>query len=172
MQDSFPGWGDPLEEGMAIHSNILAWRIPWTEEPGGLQSMGSQSQRWPKQLSTACAHLLIIMETFWGKQGRFVIPILQMRKPSTWGPQGTRDLTKAHSWGLMELVPRKHFLFSLNYYDFSNLFTVLLNLFSFFSYFLCQKLCGHFILGAFLVHFVSKQWCQISHLTHELRTVF
>ena len=33
---------DPLEEGMAIHSSILAWRIPWTEEPGGLQSMGSQ----------------------------------------------------------------------------------------------------------------------------------
>ena len=36
------GWEDPLEEGMATLSNILAWRIPWTEEPGGLQSMGSQ----------------------------------------------------------------------------------------------------------------------------------
>ena len=36
------GWEDPLEEGMAIHSSILAWRIPWTEEPGGLQSTGSQ----------------------------------------------------------------------------------------------------------------------------------
>ena len=33
---------DPLEKGMATHSNILAWRIPWTERPGGLQSMGSQ----------------------------------------------------------------------------------------------------------------------------------
>ena len=33
---------DRLEEGVAIHSSILAWRIPWTEEPGGLQSMGSQ----------------------------------------------------------------------------------------------------------------------------------
>ena len=33
---------DPLEKGMAIHSSILAWRIPWTEEPGGLQSVGSQ----------------------------------------------------------------------------------------------------------------------------------
>ena len=32
----------PLEEGMAIHSSILAWRIPWTKEPGGLQSIGSQ----------------------------------------------------------------------------------------------------------------------------------
>ena len=36
------GWEDPLEEGMASHSSILVWRIPWTEEPGGLQSMGSQ----------------------------------------------------------------------------------------------------------------------------------
>ena len=37
-----PGWEDPLEKGMASHSSILAWRIPWTEEAGGLQSMGSQ----------------------------------------------------------------------------------------------------------------------------------
>ena len=37
-----PGREDPLEKEMASHSNILAWRIPWTEEPGGLQSMGSQ----------------------------------------------------------------------------------------------------------------------------------
>ena len=33
------GWEDPLEEGVATHSSILAWRIPWTEEPGRLQSM-------------------------------------------------------------------------------------------------------------------------------------
>ena len=38
----FLGWEDPLEKEMATHSSILAWRIPWTEEPGGLQSMGSQ----------------------------------------------------------------------------------------------------------------------------------
>ena len=38
------GWEDPLEKGMANHSSILVWRIPWTEEPGGLHSMGSQSQ--------------------------------------------------------------------------------------------------------------------------------
>ena len=36
------GGEDPLEKGMATHSYILAWRIPWIEEPGGLQSMGSQ----------------------------------------------------------------------------------------------------------------------------------
>ena len=35
------GQEDPLEEGMATHSSILAWRVPWTEEPGGLQSIGS-----------------------------------------------------------------------------------------------------------------------------------
>ena len=37
------GWEDPLEKRMATHSSILAWRIPWTEEPGELQSMGSQT---------------------------------------------------------------------------------------------------------------------------------
>jgi len=36
------GWKDSLQEDMATHSSILAWRIPWTEEPGGLQSIGSQ----------------------------------------------------------------------------------------------------------------------------------
>ena len=38
------GWEDPLEKGIETHSSILAWRIPWTEEPGGLQSTGPQSQ--------------------------------------------------------------------------------------------------------------------------------
>ena len=42
---SIPGSGNPLEEGMAAHSSILAWRIPWTEEPGGLQSTGSHRVR-------------------------------------------------------------------------------------------------------------------------------
>ena len=39
------GWEDPLEKEMATHSSILAWRIPWREEPGGVQSMGSQRVR-------------------------------------------------------------------------------------------------------------------------------
>ena len=42
-------WEDPLEEGMATHSRILAWKVPWTEEPGELQSMGLQMT---EQLST------------------------------------------------------------------------------------------------------------------------
>ena len=45
------GWEDPLEKGTATHPSILAWRIPWTEEPGGLQSMG------PQELDTL-THLL------------------------------------------------------------------------------------------------------------------
>ena len=42
MQVQSLGREDPLKEGVATHSSILAWEIPWTEEPGGLQSMGSQ----------------------------------------------------------------------------------------------------------------------------------
>ena len=41
-QVRFLGWEDPLDKEMATHSSIRAWRIPWTDEPGGLQSMGSQ----------------------------------------------------------------------------------------------------------------------------------
>ena len=41
------GWEDPLEEGVATHSSILAWRIPRTEEPGGLQSVESQKSQTP-----------------------------------------------------------------------------------------------------------------------------
>ena len=47
------GWEDPLEEGMAIHSSILAWRIPWTEEPGGLQSMVLQRVRHDRATNTS-----------------------------------------------------------------------------------------------------------------------
>ena len=43
MQILSRGWEDPLEKGMATHSSILAWEVPWTEEPYGLQFMGSQS---------------------------------------------------------------------------------------------------------------------------------
>ena len=47
------GWEDPLEKGMAIHSSILAWRIPWTEEPGGLQSRGHKELDMTKLLTLA-----------------------------------------------------------------------------------------------------------------------
>ena len=47
------GQEDPLEKGMATHSSILTWRIPWTEEPGGLQSVGPQTvgHDWATELS-------------------------------------------------------------------------------------------------------------------------
>ena len=41
------GWEDPLEKDMATHSSILAWEIPWTKEPGGLQSMGLHQSQIP-----------------------------------------------------------------------------------------------------------------------------
>ena len=44
------GWEVPLEKEMATHSNILAWRIPWTEEPGGLQSMGRKESDTTERL--------------------------------------------------------------------------------------------------------------------------
>ena len=49
-------WEDPLEKGMATHSSILAWRIPWTEEPGGLWS--TESQRWDMTKETAHTHAI------------------------------------------------------------------------------------------------------------------
>ena len=48
------GWENPLEEGMATHSSILAWRIPWTEESGGLQSIGSQELDMTEATEHAC----------------------------------------------------------------------------------------------------------------------
>ena len=55
-------WEDPLEEGMVTYSNIFAWRIPWTEQSGRLQSMGSQRVDTTEQLST------------WLKMGLFLLP--------------------------------------------------------------------------------------------------
>ena len=58
MQLQSLGWEDPLEQEMATHSSILAWRIPWTVEPSGLQSMGSQKS-WT-QLETKQQQLNIL----------------------------------------------------------------------------------------------------------------
>ena len=68
------GWEDPLEKEMATHSSILAWRIPWTEEPGGLQSTGSQRVRhdwmtllylltlpWLKYEKLSCRHCCVLV---------------------------------------------------------------------------------------------------------------
>ena len=54
------GWEDSLEEGMATHSSILAWRIPWTEEPGGLQSMGFQRVGHPLDSLVLAADIQVL----------------------------------------------------------------------------------------------------------------
>ena len=51
-----PGWEDPLEQEMATHSSTLAWKIPWTEEPGRLQSMGLQS--WTRLSDFTSLHFI------------------------------------------------------------------------------------------------------------------
>ena len=56
------GWEDPLEKEMATHSSILTWEIPWTEEPGGLQSMASQ--RVGQDLATEHARLYVLRATW------------------------------------------------------------------------------------------------------------
>ena len=51
---SILGWEDPLEKRMETHFSILAWRIPWTEEPGGLQSWGHKELNTTEQLTHTC----------------------------------------------------------------------------------------------------------------------
>ena len=64
------GWDDPLKEEMAIHSSILAWKIPWTEEPAGLQSMGQQKVRqdWATTKPT-CSPMSPSSMQWWNTQG-------------------------------------------------------------------------------------------------------
>ena len=84
------GWEDPPEEGMAAHSSILAWRILWTEEPGGLQSIGSQSQTRLMQLRQASTDRLLQTDVGWYRLGSwaavtgFCSSFLQLQ--SEWGP--------------------------------------------------------------------------------------
>ena len=57
------GQEDPLKNEMATHCNILTWRIPWTEEPGGLQSMESQRVRQDSATSTSCTRIIYLNTT-------------------------------------------------------------------------------------------------------------
>ena len=61
MRVQFLSWEDPLEKGMTTHSSVLAWRIPWAEEPGGLQSMGSPKSRTQPTLSLLLLSLCLIV---------------------------------------------------------------------------------------------------------------
>ena len=70
-------WAQGLEKEVATHSSILAWRIPWTEEPGGLQSMGSQESDTTEQLN----HLQL--STRWADKG---VSLLQRLQALPWKP--------------------------------------------------------------------------------------
>ena len=60
------GWEDPIEKEMAIHSSILAWETPWTEEPDWLQSMGLQESDMTKQLTLSFSNkLLFLNDKIW-----------------------------------------------------------------------------------------------------------
>ena len=61
----FLGWEDALEKEMATHSSILAWRIPWTEEPGGLLFTGLQESDMTERLSLLFGFLCYQHATFW-----------------------------------------------------------------------------------------------------------
>ena len=65
--DSISGSGRPLEKGMAAYSSILAWRIPWTEEPGGLQSMGLKESDMTEQLTLSLSSYNIcnLVQSIW-----------------------------------------------------------------------------------------------------------
>ena len=80
------GREDPLEKEMATHSTVLAWKIPWTEEPGGLQSVGSQSQT---RLSDFTFTLLIHVSEEWSLvRGRLssYITLMVNISGTPWGP--------------------------------------------------------------------------------------
>ena len=73
MQVQSLGQEDPLEEGMATHSNIFAWRIPWTEEPGGLKSIGLQKvinieQLWKTMLNNIMIKEWVLPSMIRGKK--------------------------------------------------------------------------------------------------------
>ena len=78
---------DPLEEEMATRTSILAWRIPWTEEPGGLQSIGCIEVNKTERLNTHThththTQRLVIKHTNWRKSPRIAVPLGASVKPS------------------------------------------------------------------------------------------
>ena len=97
-----PGWEDPLEKEIAAHSSTLAWKIPWTEEPGGLQSIGSQSQTWLRDFTSLTVsfgykYICPLHDNYTLKVFKFKVnwPNLHTRVNKKY-KQLTRKLGKAH----------------------------------------------------------------------------
>ena len=93
------GWEDPTEKGMATHSSILAWRIPWTEVPGRLQ---------PMRLQRVGHDFFIDYTPFWRRQWH-PTPVLLPGKSHGW-----RSLVGCSPWGCLETTERFHSHFSLS----------------------------------------------------------
>ena len=108
------GWEGPLEKGTVAHSSILAWRIPWTEEPGGLQSMGSQrhGHDWVTNITQeegicSLKHLPSIAQQGWGLLS-YKVSHGQLL------PTGPRFLLSLEWWLLTHCPPWAHYrLFQL-----------------------------------------------------------
>ena len=103
---------DPLEKGMATHSSILAWRIPWTEEPGGLQSMGSQRVGHDWAINTLQSRgeklqrLIFLKEVVIQKQKTQVTYSFLVHFAKGWARQGLRT-GRENSAGVGERGERK-----------------------------------------------------------------
>ena len=101
---SIPGWRDPLEKEMATHSIILAWESPWTEEPGGLQSMGSQKSQTRLSNQTTMTsiyiYLLMYLCIFYIYLIYFSILFLNRKKNVT-KPNSTKNIFLAYFFFLL-----------------------------------------------------------------------
>ena len=109
------GWEDPLEKGMASHSSILAWKIPWTEEPGGLQSMGRRESDMIEWLTHTHTPVRVCLEvqaqpSEVNKNGCTPSSHCWMSLPdSKYRTEGTEAWAKSHSFvHLNHWVPPPH----------------------------------------------------------------
>ena len=98
------GWEDPLEEEMATHSSIVAWRSPWTEEPGGLQSMGLERGGHNSVMEHGCS---LGNKPSWKPEARrsILVNLLvprRLSKSGEWSRSTGRCLSRTSLWGGVE----------------------------------------------------------------------
>ena len=110
LQSSIPGSGRSLEKGMATHSSIPAWRVPWTEEPGGLQSMGSHRVGYDWATNTFHFNIRMLLSHFAAQQW-LEHAVKRKEKKTTRGNQETRGAIPGASY-LPSGCERKRLRFS------------------------------------------------------------
>ena len=104
------GQEDPLEEGMATHSSILAWRIPWTEEPGGLQSIGLQRVRHDQATYHTCPIQGALNDSSYPRTE----PQLLSLTPDYWSEEPRLPCNAKWPQNLSDLKPQRHISCSFN----------------------------------------------------------